>query len=216
MRPIGKILLILLVLAFTTGLAVFTYYYMKYSRLIEAKLAAGPFANTSMLFAAPRTVDVGDIAEPEEIATDLRRSGYTESSNNRMGYYTLKPNEIDVYPGPDSYFKRDDGVIKFAGHKVTQIISLADNTERSEYILEPELISNLFDKNREKRRMVKYEDIPPVLVHAVVSAEDKRFFQHSGFDPVRIIKSAYVDVRKGQQRARGFDAQYAIGRHVAG
>ena len=79
---------------------------------------------------------------------------------------------------------------------MTQIISLADNTDRTEYTLEPELISNLFDKNREKRRLVKYEDIPPVLVHAVVSAEDKRFFQHSGFDPIRIIKAAYVDVRE--------------------
>jgi penicillin-binding protein 1B len=214
LHPAGKILLVLLVLGFTTGLAVFTYYYVKYSRLIEAKLAAGPFANTSMLFAAPRTVDVGDIAEPQEIATDLRRSGYTESSSNRMGYFTLKPDEIDVYPGPDSYFKRDEGVIKFSGRKVKQIISLADNTERTEYTLEPELISNLFDKNREKRRMVRYEDIPPVLVHAVVSAEDKRFFQHSGFDPIRIIKAAYIDVREhryaqgastlSQQLARSF------------
>src|SRR5580658_6102383 len=202
LHPIGKILLILLVLAFTAGLGVFTFYYVKYSRLIESKLASGPFANTSMLFAAPRTVDVGDIADPQEIATDLRRSSYTESPSNRMGYFTLKPDEIDVYPGPDSYFKRDEGVIKFAGRKVKQIISLADNTDRTEYTLEPELISNLFDKNREKRRMVKYQDIPPVLVHAVVSAEDKRFFQHSGFDPIRIIKAAYVDVRT-RQNAQG-------------
>jgi penicillin-binding protein 1B len=198
LNPIGKILLVLLVVGATTGFGVFTYYYVKYSRLIDAKLAAGPFANTSMLFAAPRTVDVGDVADPEEIASDLRRSGYTESPKNPMGYFTLKPDEIDVYPGPDSYFKRDEGVIKFAGHKVAHIISLADNTDRTEYILEPELISNLFDKNREKRRMVRYEDIPRVLVNAVVSAEDKRFFQHSGFDPVRVIKSAYVDVKKGQ------------------
>jgi penicillin-binding protein 1B len=214
LHPVGKILLILLVLAFTAGLGVFTFYYVKYSRLIESKLAGGPFANTSMLFAAPRTVDVGDIADPQEIATDLRRSGYTESPNNRMGYFTVKPDEIDVYPGPDSYFKRDEGVIKFAGRKVAHIISLADNTDRTEYTLEPELISNLFDKNREKRRMVKYEDIPPVLVHAVVSAEDKRFFQHSGFDPIRIIKAAWIDVREhryaqgastlSQQLARSF------------
>src|SRR5579863_2685708 len=214
LHPVAKILIVLLVLVFTAGLAVFAHYYIKYSRLIEAKLAAGPFANTSMLFAAPRTVDVGDIADPQEIATDLRRSGYTESQSNRMGYFTLKPDEIDIYPGPDSYFKRDDGVIKFTGHKVTKIISLADNTDRTEYTLEPELISNLFDKNREKRRLVKFEDIPPVLVHAVVSAEDKRFFQHSGFDPIRIIKAAYIDVREhryaqgastlSQQLARSF------------
>jgi penicillin-binding protein 1B len=214
LHPVGKIFLVLIVLGFTLGVAVFTFYYVKYSRLIEAKLAAGPFANTSMLFAAPRTVGVGDVAEPQEIANELRRSGYTESPNNRMGYFTLKPDEIDVYPGPDSYFKRDEGVIKFAGQKVARIISLADNTDRTEYTLEPELISNLFDKNREKRRLVKYEDIPPVLVHAVVSAEDKRFFQHSGFDPIRIIKAAWIDVREhryaqgastlSQQLARSF------------
>jgi penicillin-binding protein 1B len=149
-----------------------------------------------MLFAAPNSVSVGEQATPAEIAGELRRSGYTESRNNRMGYYTLKPDEIDVYPGPDSYFKRDEGVIKFEGGKVAKVISLGDNTERNEYTLEPELISNLFDKNREKRRMVRYEDIPPVLVHAVVSAEDKRFFQHGGFDPIRIVKAAYVDVRE--------------------
>ena len=85
LHPIGKILLVLLVLGFTTGLAVFTFYYVKYSRLIEAKLAAGPFANTSMLFAAPRTVDVGDVADPQEIATDLRRSGYTEIARDFAG-----------------------------------------------------------------------------------------------------------------------------------
>ena len=31
--------------------------------------------------------------------------------------------------------------------------------------------------------MVKFADIPTVLVDAVTSAEDKRFFQHAGFDP---------------------------------
>ena len=198
LRPGGRILIAILALFITAGLGIFTYYYSYYSHRIEAKLAAGPYANTSMLFAAPRTIAVGDIASAPEIANELRHSGYSESHTNRMGYYALTPDEIDIYPGPDSYFKRDEGVIKFRSAKVSRIISLADNTDRTEYTLEPELISNLFDKNREKRRLVKYEDIPPVLVHAVVSAEDKRFFQHSGFDPVRILKSAYVDVKRGQ------------------
>ncbi len=198
LHPVGKTLLLVVALTTTIGLGIFTFYYVRYSRLIETKLAAGPFSNTSMLFAAPRTLAVGDVVTPTEVAIELRHSGYNENRNNRMGYYTLKPEEIDIYPGPDSYFKRDEGVVKFANGKVTRIISLADNTERTEYTLEPELISNLFDKNREKRRLIRYEDIPPVLVHAVVSAEDKRFFQHSGFDPIRIVKSAYVDVKTGQ------------------
>src|ERR1700694_1974097 len=135
------ILLLLVVLIIPAVLGVFTYYYVKYSRLIEAKLQAGPFANTSMLFAAPRTVATGGAGTPAEIANYLRHSGYNESPNNRMGYFTLKPEEIDVYPGPESYFKRDEGVIKFRGGKVTQIIALSDNHERTAYHTEPALLS---------------------------------------------------------------------------
>ncbi len=195
-NPVVKTVLAVLIISLTVGLAAFTFFYVKYSRLIEQKLASGPFANTSLLFAAPRAVAVGDEATAQELVGELRRAGYTESANNRMGHYTPKPAEVEVYPGVDSYFRRDDAVIKFENDKISRIISLADNTERTEYTLEPQLISNLFDKHREKRRLVHYEDIPKVLVNAVVAIEDKRFFQHAGFDPIRIVKAAYVDLKE--------------------
>jgi len=96
LHPAGKIILAIIVLTLTLGLGVFTFYYVKYSRLIEAKLNNGPYTNTSMLFASPRTIGVGDVATPQEIAIDLRHAGYNEARNNRMGYYTLKQDEIDI------------------------------------------------------------------------------------------------------------------------
>ncbi len=63
----------------------------------------------------------------------------------------------------------------------------------------PSLLTNVSDKNREHRQIVRFEDIPTVLVNAVVSAEDKRFFRHEGFDPLRMIKAAYVDLREGRK-----------------
>ena len=198
----GKTILGVFVAGFALVLCIFIFYYIKYSRLIEQKLAAGPFANTSMLFAAPRLVGMGEETTLQDVVGSLRRAGYTESASNRIGHYSLTPTEVDIYPGPDSFFRRDDGVIRFEKGKVSSIISLADNTSRTEWTLEPELISNLFDKRREKRRLVRYEDIPPILVNAIVSIEDKRFFQHAGFDPIRIVKAAYVDV-KLQRYAEG-------------
>jgi penicillin-binding protein 1B len=181
-------------------LATFTFYYVRYSRLIERKLRLGPFQSTSMVFAAPRVVSVGDQITPEEIISQLRRSGYTEASGTRMGWYHLRAGPaLEIFPGPDSYFDDEPGVIKFSGGRVSQIISLRDNTERVQYLLEPELITNLSDRSREKRRLVKFTDLPKVLVDAVVSAEDKRFFQHAGFDPLRVIKSAYVDLKEGRR-----------------
>src|SRR5207247_6751042 len=97
-------------------------------------------------------------------------------------------------------FDQEPGVIRFSGGKISQIVSLQDNTARTQYQLEPQLIQAVSGPSaREKRRMVKFRDFPQVLVDAVIAAEDKRFFQHSGFDPGRIIKAAYVDIRQGRK-----------------
>ncbi|HUS08760.1 MAG TPA: PBP1A family penicillin-binding protein [Bryobacteraceae bacterium] len=199
LHPWGRAFLIAFLAVNTIALVTFTFYYVKYSRLIEEKLLAGPFANTSMLFAAPQVVMIGDQLTVQDVVAQLRKSGYGEARSSRMGWYNVRPDAIEIFPGPDSYFDQEEGVLKLQGGKVKQIISLRDNTERTQYLLEPELITNLFDKNREKRRIVRFQDIPPLLIKAVTSAEDKRFFQHSGFDPLRILKAAYVDIREGRR-----------------
>ncbi len=199
MGPFGKVVLVGLVLLITATVLGFTYFYVKYSRLIDQKLRAGPFANTSKIYAAPKVVGVGDPISPDDIVVELRRSGYSESRGNPMGWFNLRPDAIEIFPGPDSYFREEAGVIKFSAGKISQIISLEDNTDRSQFQLEPELITNLYDRNREKRRLVHYGDIPTVLVDAIISAEDKRFFQHAGFDPFRIVKAVYDDLKQGRK-----------------
>jgi penicillin-binding protein 1B len=197
--PLGRALIIGFAVITILGLGTFTFFYAKYSRLIDEKLRVGVFANTAKIFAAPETVAVGDVNSPEEIAAELHRSGYNEARGNAIGYYQIHANQIDVFPGPDSYFDQEAAVIKCAGGKIAQIVSLQDNTARSQYQLEPQLITNVSGASREKRRFVKFQDIPKILVESVTSAEDKRFFQHSGFDPVRIIRAAYIDIKEGRK-----------------
>jgi penicillin-binding protein 1B len=183
------------ILSLATALGIFTYYYVKYGRLIEEKLAAGPFASTSMLYAAPRPVMIGDDAQLPEMAAYLHRCDYTESNTSRAGWYHLRADAIEINPGPDS-FDSEGATIKIEGGKVTHIISLRDHTERTRFMLEPERMTNLFDRARVKRRVVQYDEIPLVMVNALLSAEDKHFFQHIGFDPVGIVRAAYVDVKQ--------------------
>ncbi len=200
MGPFGKALLAGVVLLVTAGVLGFTYFYVKYSRLIDEKLRAGPFANTSKIYAAPKVVGVGDAISADDIVLALRRAGYRESRDNPMGWFNVRPDgALEIFPGHDSYFREEAGVIKFANGRISQIISLQDNTDREQFQLEPQLITNLYDRNREKRRIVHYADIPQVLVQAIISAEDKRFFQHSGFDPIRIVKAVYDDLRQGRK-----------------
>ncbi|MBI3697119.1 MAG: PBP1A family penicillin-binding protein [Acidobacteria bacterium] len=212
--PVGKVLLALLLVGGVTGAGVFSYYWNKYSRLIDRKLSGGPFNTPSKIFAAPEAVYVGQPLRPGEVVSRLRNAGYSESSANRNGWYRVRADAVEIFPGVDSYFTAEPAVVKFAGNKVARIVSLRDNTDQSLYDLEPELITNLFDKSREKRRLVRFEEIPPILRNAIIAIEDKRFFEHRGFDPLRLIKAAYIDLREmrkeqgastlSQQLARSF------------
>src|SRR6187401_1118712 len=40
----------------------------------------------------------------------------------------------------------------------------------------------LIELAREYREIARYEDIPPIVRDAILSAEDKRFFSHNGID----------------------------------
>ena len=148
--------------------------------MIDVKLRT-PFTDTSKIYASAKVVSVGDIMSPAELVERLRRAGFSESSTNRLGWYHVRPDAIEIIPGPDA-IEPEAGVVKFSGAKISGIVSTQDRTARTQLQLEPELITNLSDRNREKRRIVRYDDIPKILVEAILSAEDKRFFQHAGFD----------------------------------
>lgn len=201
--PLGKFIAFGIAATLAIVLVVLWFFYAKYARLTDEKLTEGPFPNSSLLYAAPEALGVGDPGTPLQFAARLRDSGYGEDARgNALGWYHLRPDAIEVFPGSESYAASEPGVIRFKGGKISSVISLSDNTPRTEYTLEPQVLSSLYDKNREKRRLVRYEDIPPVLVHAVISAEDKRFFQHSGFDPIRIVKAFFIDVKQ-RRNAQG-------------
>ncbi len=54
----------------------------------------------------------------------------------------------------------------------------------------------------EKREVVTYEELPEVLIDAIVATEDSRFFQHNGFDIARFTK-AFIGQLAGNSSAGG-------------
>ncbi len=46
--------------------------------------------------------------------------------------------------------------------------------------------------------MVKLEDLPPHLVHAVLAVEDRRFYYHFGIDPIGLIRAITINLVSGR------------------
>jgi penicillin-binding protein 1B len=198
LHPAGKILVGLLACLTLAGAVVFIHFYNSYAKLIDERLRGGTYTATARIYAAPGSIAVGDAVSPNDIAVVLRHAGYNENRNNPVGYYTLRPDSIDIFPGAESYFDQEGAAVKFARGKIARIVSLGDNSDRPMYELEPQLITNLNDRKREKQRVVRYEDIPASLRNAILSAEDKRFFSHPGFDPIGVMRSAWIDLKRGR------------------
>jgi len=202
---------------FAAFLIVFCIFYVKFGRMIDARLKHGPFADSVNIFTSPRTVAVGDALTTEEIVVDLRRSGYNTSRSNPLGWYNVAAEKpaarMEIFPGRDSFPGSEPAELTFDHGKISRIVSLQDNTSRQQIAIDPRLIATL-SQSREQRQIAQFADLPASLVHAVVSAEDKHFFQHAGYDGLRIVKAAYIDLKDGRkeqgastltmQLARGF------------
>ncbi len=173
---------------------IFSYWYVKYDRIIEQRFRDPVFTNSAKIYAGPRMVRVGSAFTVREIATDLRHAGYGEKDGDSLlGSYHVHGGSIEVFPGPESYHSPEPATITVAEGKVSQIRSRSAG-DLAAYELEPQLVTSLFDaEQRSKRTMVKYDEIPKIMVDAVISIEDRRFFQHGGVNFLRLAEAAWID-----------------------
>ena len=181
------------------GASIFGYYYVKFGRMIDARLSGNILQNTTQIFSAPQVISPGQAWGPPDLTAYLQREGYRpESDDSSLGQFTVTNNVVDIRPSKLSYFAGGNALaVQFTGKTIRSIRPLSGGAEMGSAEIEPELITNLFDSAREKRRAVRYEDLPPTLVNAILSAEDKRFFEHPGFDFIRIFGAAWNDLRHG-------------------
>ena len=71
----------------------------------------------------------------------------------------------------------------------------------SEYF--PNEITKIYDNNYDllylvgarDRFYIEYKDIPPEIIQAIISAEDKTFFEHQGYDVGGIINAFLVNFK---------------------
>jgi penicillin-binding protein 1B len=180
---------------------VFTYYYVKYERIIDQRMHGPLFSNSAKIFARPKMVRSGQTITTAEIASELRRAGYSAANRERespIGTYVQHADNIEIRPGPESYHNQDVATIRITGGKVSRILAGEDSGDIASYELEPQLVTALFNQqDRAKRQVIHFDEIPKVMVNAVLAIEDRRYFEHSGVNYVRLVEAALIDLRSG-------------------
>jgi 1A family penicillin-binding protein len=74
----------------------------------------------------------------------------------------------------------------------------------------------VFTIAKEHRIEVRLQDISQNLIKAVIAVEDRRFFDHDGFDPIRIFGSALASLRAGDPVQGGSTITMQLARQSVG
>jgi penicillin-binding protein 1B len=179
--------------AFGTGFYL-AQVYTDISELIEERRAA----LTSAIYSAPLEISAGDEIAPLHLVERLQRLSY--SRVDRVAH----PGEYAMEPGTMSIFVREFTVgarglpptlihLSFKGGRVAEI-SDSFGAAQQHAEIEPEVIGRLLPDTPAERVEVGLADTPPFLTKGLLDTEDRYFYYHFGFDPIRIIEAAIVDL----------------------
>ncbi|HWS86876.1 MAG TPA: PBP1A family penicillin-binding protein [Pyrinomonadaceae bacterium] len=180
--------------------AVLAYYYTVFSERIDKLLRGEVFTRSAGIYAAPKQIKTGEGLSVEDLVGRLKRAGYVEraqQADTARGRFSVDGVNVEIEPSKDS---KIDGKAQFGhvrvqfgrgGKTVTAISDLDANGAKVQSVwLEPELISAVSGAQRERRRVVGFNDLPDQLVKAIVVTEDRNFFDHYGVNFRGILRAA--------------------------
>lgn len=192
-----RIALGVLIVVSIVAFAIFAHFYSRYERIVDDRISRPIFNESAQIFAAADRITTGDERTMQTIAAELRRAGYLSSSEtgkSDVGSYSQRGSRLLIQPGPKSYHPGQQATVQIKNGEIASIVS-SDGKSLSSYDLEPQLVTGLFDaKNRSIRRLLTYNEIPPVVRNAIISVEDRRFFEHNGINYGRLIEGLLTPI----------------------
>jgi penicillin-binding protein 1B len=191
------VLLTLVTLPIVIGASLLIYHYLRYSVMVEQRLRGERWLIPSRIYARPFVLRIGLPLHPSDLVKALNGLKYEEKADGvpGPGEFVVGDRVVNFGPRPVPDAASEPLVVVFEKDRVKEMRGLETKKRYATQTLEPELITYLFDESREKRRLVRYEELPDHLIKAVLAIEDRRFFSHPGLDPFRIVAAAIRNVQ---------------------
>ena len=191
------VLLTLVTLPIVISASAIIYHYMRYSVLVERRLHGERWMIPARLYSRPLILRGGLTLSVGGLTKILNGLKYTQRNDvpGAPGEFTVGERSLIFSPRAGLDAASEPVVASFEKDRLKELRGYASKKPYRTQTLEAELITYLFDESREKRRLVRYEELPDTLIKAVLAIEDRRFFSHPGLDPFRIVAAAARNIR---------------------
>ena len=169
-KPLFKVFLALFIFGLIIVSGTTLYYYRYYSNVIDRRLEGEVFQRTARLYARPFHVFPGQKLKPEDVVTRLQRAGFepTDSTHTGTGTYELVKRRLTIKPQEGNELQ-----LNFDADRLVSVMT-SRGAGLDDAALPAELVTGLSDDSRQKRRIVKFEELPPNLVNALTREKDAK------------------------------------------
>ncbi|QKT02495.1 penicillin-binding protein 1B [Ectothiorhodospiraceae bacterium 2226] len=189
----------LLAVALAAGFA----YTLYLDHLVSSRFEGQRWAVPARVYARSLEVYPGAPVSAEQFANELQRLGYRDDgAAAQQGSYARTGNVFQLVTRP---YRHWDGRepsrrvrVEFDAAGVRSLGSLPDARAVDLVRLEPPHIASIYPSHHEDRVLVRLNEVPPLLVQALLAVEDRQFYDHHGILPRAIARAALANLRAGR------------------
>ena len=182
--------------------AVMSYYWVVFSRMIDARMSGEMTRTDPRVFARPFELHRGQSLTQRQLIDRLNDLGYAHRPRSEQpGEFTVGRDAMVIIPRDGDHQGQVVRLV-FGGRppksiETTRIDAIelpGTKKQRDRITLDAPLITALVADAREKRRDVPLQVIPQPMIQAVLAIEDRRFYDHAGIDPIGIAGAIFRNV----------------------
>ena len=192
---------------------ILTYYYISFSRVIDARLHGERERTLPRVYARPVELRRGQALTEQDLIARLNDLGYAQRARPESpGEFTILRNAVAITPrtgelagktiraifpapSPASRATASPSAAAPVSGRGIQDLEIVGRGRTEVVRLDAPLLTALMTSGgREKRRSVPIATIPKFMQQAVLAIEDQGFYSHPGINPFRIIAAAFTNI----------------------
>jgi penicillin-binding protein 1B len=170
--------------------------------LVEEDTGAKVASVPGRVLSGPIVLWKGLSLAPDELGEDLQAAGYARVPKAAQGGdFSVGVDRVTVLvrtdAGPGWRTTAGSLTVTFKAGRVAGLSGTAVADGRA--TLAPVLLASVRGKdNEEARPVATLEAIPAHVRHAVLAMEDARFYEHSGIDPLGLLRAVWTNATAGE------------------
>ncbi|WP_296403737.1 penicillin-binding protein 1B [Psychrobacter sp.] len=201
----GSVIGFLLLIIIIVGMLLLAMYLIKQDKIITNKFEGKRWNIPAKVYSQPLELYQGASLTTNNLDTWLEMLNYKSSSNyNSSGTYNKSSGQYVIHTRGFQYSANDVDPqqvikIKIQDSKITSIQSTQPN-DTGIVRVEPVTIGGIYPDNNEDRIVLPISEIPQPLIDALISTEDRGFYQHKGVSLKGIGRAIYNNLKGGSMQ----------------